>query len=821
MKVSLITGNGQPVQELRIAGHIKDGVCQAAFKGTFENKLDTPIETSFTFPLPAGVCSTKFKVEFGGQKVVSRVARNDSARVEYDDTLAQNDFAAMAQVSENNDIRIDIGTLAPKETCKFALYFVIALNPLHNGFLLVLPTSITSFSENLRLGLTPPPLKLQLDVTDSLSKIASITTPFSDNSKIEFKDSKGTITCDSLSIFHPLHVVIKFEENIIGRCLYQNIDNKTFLNIVATAPRSYRNHPSQFTVMFENSPNLTGGQISLIMRALEFFVLSVPQGCKFNFCKFGMNSFQLFDQPTFLNDDTQKQALNCLKQQTDHNADNASFADMQTKILEKVNTSEMESVVMVIASSLPEDTKLTPGHNYFFLEPFSRGDLRKIAQTVGACYVPVADESSVISSFLSVIKMTATAEIENAKLSVSSNGQDNNNDNSTKEFPLPPIIPGYTFSTFLAVDGITSKEGPDVRLKCSNLDIKFQTTESQLPILNSLWAFEKMRTASPEEKAELALANQILTPDTSSIVVVEREEEVEGDVSHVDSRLSHMGIGWIQEPTDKEKEEEKNHNDDDDDRPIIWPHPRPFPRPIPRPFPMPIPVPRPMPMPILYGDHPGDEVHILNDMNYRRFAHQRLPQAAAPAGDAAAPPANNEAAPAQQQPPAAPHNAKATKSSNKDGTDNQEDTKVFIGQMPASISTANKDQVIDLNKSSQNEEPKKPEEKSQAPPPAAKPKKYLFFLLRVLQLQNADGSWTNEKGLVNSIGFPIPEPSNSKGLKREQFMTAFVICCIRRKAPKDEEKWELVVEKGLTFLNNSDPNADWESILKSIDNDLN
>ena len=122
---------------------------------------------------------------------------------------------------------------------------------------------------------------------------------------------------------------------------------------------------------------------------------------------------------------------------------------------------------------------------------------------------------------------------------------------------------------------------------------------------------------------------------------------------------------------------------------------------------------------------------------------------------------------------------------------------------------------------SQNEEPKKPEEKSQAPPPAAKPKKYLFFLLRVLQLQNADGSWTNEKGLVNSIGFPIPEPSNSKGLKREQFMTAFVICCIRRKAPKDEEKWELVVEKGLTFLNNSDPNADWESILKSIDNDLN
>ena len=680
MKVSLITGNGQPVQELRIAGHIKNGVCRAAFKGTFENKLDTPIETSFTFPLPAGVCSTQFKVNFGGTKVVSRVARNDSARVEYDDTLAQNDFAAMAQVSENNDIRIDIGTLAPKETCKFALYFVIALNPLHNGFLLVLPTSITSFSENLRLGLSPPPLKLKLDVMDTLSEIASISTPFSENSKIEMKDSKGTITCESLSIFHPLHVVIKFKENIIGRCLYQNIDNKIFLNVVATAPRAYRDHPSQFTLMFENSANLTGGQISLIMRALEFFVLSVPQGCKFNFCRYGMNSFQLFDAPSFLTNDTQKQALNCLKQPVDHDAPTIQFNEMQSQLLKNVNPEEMDSVVMVIASTLPEDVKLVPGHSYFFLEPFSRGDLRKMAQTLGACYVPVPDESSVISSFLSVIKMTATYEIKNAKLLISGKDIKSNQEEKTQEFPLPPIIPGYTFSTFLALDGVEGENGPDVRLKCSNLDIKFQVAESPLPIINSLWAFEKMRTATPEEKAELALANQILTPDTSSIVVVERDEEVEGDVSHVDSRLSHMGIGWVQEPTEEEKEKKRHVSDDDDDN-IIRPMPIPRPRPLPFPRPrIPVPVPLPRPMPILYGHAQQENLIMLDGRNIdgrkRRAANEPNQQ-------------QNQ----QQQPQKEVEQPKKEED-NKD--QNEQTTKVFIGQMPASAASADKQKVIDL-----------------------------------------------------------------------------------------------------------------------------
>jgi hypothetical protein len=160
MRASLISDKVQPVQNLSIVGEVRNGLCRAAFKALFRNKQDHPVETTFTFPLPAGVCSTCFEVNFKGQKVVSRVARDETAKMDFDDAVAQSDFAAMAQATKSNEIVIDIGALAPAEECEIALWFEIALSALPNGFLLVLPTSITAFSQNLRVGTSPPPLAL-------------------------------------------------------------------------------------------------------------------------------------------------------------------------------------------------------------------------------------------------------------------------------------------------------------------------------------------------------------------------------------------------------------------------------------------------------------------------------------------------------------------------------------------------------------------------------------------------------------------------------------------------------------------------------------
>jgi hypothetical protein len=223
-RYSLISGKTQPVKSLTVVGHIRQGLCRAAYKAVFENKQPHPVEITFRLPLPAGVCCTHFNVNFKGEKIRGRVSRDASARLEFDDAAAQGDFAVRTEVDSQNEVTIEIAAMAPGETCKIAVYFAVSLSPLLDGFLLVLPTSITSFEESFRLGVSPRPLALRFDVRDSLP-IRSIVAPFTERARIDV--AKGEVLCDNVGIGNPFQLVITFSERLLSRCLIQRAGVKT------------------------------------------------------------------------------------------------------------------------------------------------------------------------------------------------------------------------------------------------------------------------------------------------------------------------------------------------------------------------------------------------------------------------------------------------------------------------------------------------------------------------------------------------------------------------------------------------------------------
>ena len=745
MKTSLISGKTQPVEELSITGHIVDGICRAAFKATFKNKQDIPVETSFTFPLPAGVCSTSFKVNFQGQKLRSRVMRDDSARLDFDDTVAQSDFAAMAQVGENNEIKLALGAMSPGETCKVSIYFDVALTPTTKGWLLVLPLSVTGFSENLSLGMAPPPLKVSFDVKDS-RPIKEIKTPFCDNTVID--NEKHTVVSPSVSLSVPFHLSVVLEKPLMAQCLVQTEADRSFLRVVTTTPRAVRDHPSQFTVLLGHSADLIGGPMSMVYRAIEYFVLSLPQGCQYNFANFGYASAQLFEEPKELDMENREKALSILKQ-PDEKSVSKSFEDVQKSALEKVKTDEMESIVVVIAASLPADTVLLENHDYFLLDPLGGSAVKIVADKTGATYIPVSVDGDLVNSLLSVIKLTASYPLTDVAIKV---------DEGT--YPLPAVRPGMFISAFVSVP--SSKVG-NVSMVCPDMSVDIPVEKSPMNVIHHLWAFEKLQHATPEEAAELALAAQILTPETACIVAVERDEDLSGEVGHIETQISKIGVGWISTRKQQLPEEER-------------PHPHPNPGPIYQFPPMPVPMPRPMPRPVPY--FAGNTVLATGNDT----AGQPVPQ---PAG------ANAGTSSAK-----GPGGAEPTKG------DQQTNTKrLFFGTMSAS-----KDPVrtIDLRVPI-----------SERPPIQFKGGRKPFFLLRLLQLQNADGSWTVERNIAVCCGFPIPE--DSMGLDRKFFLTAFVLVCLRLKAKADEDKWELVAEKALTYLMCEDPGEDWDAKMAAIE----
>lgn len=702
MKASLISGKTQPVDELWIVGHIKDGVCRAAFKATFKNKQDFPVETSFTFPLPNGVCSTSFKVNFHGQKMRSRVMRDDSARLEFDDTLAQADFAAMVQVDKNNEVEIDLGAMAPDEVCKVNIYFDVSLIPTSTGLLLLLPSSITGFSDKLRVGVSPPPLQLKFDISDSLP-IKSIAAPFSENSVVD--QEKKTILCPSVNPTVPFHIAITYQNPPIGRCLFQKEGNRTFMQVVAKTPRCVRDHPSQFTVMLGATATLLAGPMTMVLRAIEYFIMSIPFKSRYNFAYFGHYGTGLFESPREMDLENRNLAISMLRQE-ETSPQAKSFADAQRHALESVNPEEMESVVIVIGTDLPADTEFITGHQYFLVDPLGGPSVKAITEKTGVTYIPVATEGEMASAILSPIKFTAGSPLTDVSILV-----------DEKKFLLPPVQPGMIAASFLSVESTDVKS---VRMTCGTIDVDIPMTQSPLPVIHHLWAYEKLKYASREEAAEIALAGQILTPETASIVAVERETEVEGEVYRMDSRLTKMGVAWVNSG------EEEKAPEEEEEEPWLAPY------------------------------------------NLYHHVHQPPPP-----------------------PPRAPRR--------RDGDSNEK--QLFVGKMKSSVK---KRRVV------------KPEGPKPVPKPIViKGGRKPFFLLRLIQLQNPDGSWTAERNLAVCCGFAIPE--ESMGLPRELFLTAFVLVCLNLKAKDSEDSWELVAEKGLLYLMDKMPGEDWDRRMAEIE----
>jgi hypothetical protein len=706
--------NIQPVQELRLVGHVHDGLCRAAFKGIFENKQDHPIETSFSLPLSPAAYATDFKVKFNGKKGKCRIATDDSGTLAFDDAIAQSDFAATARVTERNELTIEISAMSPGEKCQISVYFEMALLAIPTGFLLVIPTSISSLSEDFRIGLTPIPLKLKFHVTDKMP-IKSITAPFTDKAVIDM--GAGTVSSNSVSIFHPFHLVISYVK-FPGRCLYQCEKNRVFMRVVATAPRAKRDHPTQFTVLLEQGRYFTSGQMSMIVRALEFFVLSLPVSCRLNFCAYGFSSISSFRIPVEMTQANRDKVLSMIRQlgsatmNKEAAGHRTTLEEVNRQVLTAIPSADMESAVVIIASDL-EDVTLPEPHIFFLLDAFARGKMQEVALTQGATYIPVGGEAALIPTLLNVIRMTATLDPIPVSLTV----------NGTRH-ELPAVFPAQQVSSFVSVEG--NAEMTEVTVHYVDLSLPIAASPPSIPLLPRLWSLDEIRSGR-----ESTLASDILTSTDPVVVSFEREDDFEGDVVHIDARLAGMGIGWI--ATGKTVSS----------------------------------VPSPIRKVVVRRARPPAHAAPIGAPNPRRF----IP-----------PPAHlpSRFADRQQRLPSGPRTVEW-----RDQLISPEDP-VPDKDIPVSAAVA----LATVTRE----------------PIRFKGGRKPFFLLRLLQMQSPDGSWSPENDISSCCGFALPQcPPDRDPLS---FATVFALACLRIKAP-DNENWQLIHEKAIKFLADRSPDTDW------------
>lgn len=769
---SLISGKSQPIQKIQIGGDVFDGACCTCFKVFFENKRDDPIEISFSFPLPLGVAATHFDIEYADKKVTSKISNSDDAKLEYDDAIASSEFAAIVVMTASHELRIDLGPLAPKEKCVLSLYYDIGLTALPDGFLLILPTTIADSKNILCLGLNPPPIELNLHIKDT-QKIKAITTPFTETN-IDLQN--GIVSSSDLKLYHPVHIVVKYEEPFTARCVVHKDKNYSYLRLSASAPRADRLHPSSFTFLLEHSTTVTSSEFSIMLRALEFFMISLPTDCKVNIQNYGLYDNSLFDGPSLISDnEIRTKALNFCRNPIPNEKKELNLKDALAKSLKSVDISKEESILVLIGAPYPENLSIPEGHIVIMLDPFSQGNMEECSTRNGALYIPVPDEQSLIGALLSIIKMTGAGRIQGCYMLV----------NEIK-VPVLPVIPSVTFSMSYRIEG-------DVKsvkfFYGDDLFVNAKISHTDLRAVKTIWALQEFLNNSTDPD----VINAILTPDKPAIAVIEREDEIEGDITLVETKMSAVGLQW----------EERSIKRDESPQPIPnpipqpIPYPRPIPHPIPRPGPFPphpMPVPLPYPMPIIQPyplpiRQPRGEIPEHAELHSATAENSRMTGGGVVANDNEN--ISNRRAcirpfhPIRVLPP--PEKPKKDKIKVDDAKMLQIDYQTIL-----------------------DEANKRSKEEAQKVIASKKP----FFLLKLLQLQNADGSWSDDAKLKICCGYEVPQ--NDTGLEKSVFLTLFVIACLRNKGINDRHLWELAAEKAFSFLAKVDAEKDWEEEIAKI-----
>ena len=785
------------IHSLSIKGDIRNGILSGIYTVLFKNDIESLVEASFICPLPPSCCPTEFSAKFDDEVYTSTIAHSDDSRLLYDDVLAQSDVGVIVQIIEDGKLRIDVGCLKNGEFCEVSVSFLTVLSTLENTLLLILPAIPNPKYKNSLTYL------LDLQIQDDM-KLSNITTPDIHSVKIELKNDghEGHIFANKISVATPFRLCLNYFETP-SRCILDCYENASYLYFTAKAPLAVRNTETSFILMIEQGKMVDSARLSLILRAIEFFALSIPNNCSINVIKYGDCLTSLFDDIKLINKEIRQQTLDFVRIVQPTAPHFYSFSQAQ----ELINTKNDETVIIAIGTNFEETTHdLIPNVSYIFIDPLGKGDTRDFALRKNASYIPVSDQNSIFNAILMTIKMTSTLPISDAKLIVDGN-----------KSILDPVLPAVTFERIVCV------EKPCIL----SLNVQFGDVNIPIPIVKDdksnihfLYAFSELKHGDDDNI-------NALMPADGGVVSFEREDEITDDVTFIEAKISnipgqkpHPRIIQIQEAIDSQNQAQ---------------------------FSIPQTSPQPQQRAILRNqlsyvqtiDQQISLDHKLQDNNQKsqNAPHQmqgftsQLPQLHSKQINRN-PMKRNEQVVTQmgwesnsvsfscQQP--AMEQCSTTRFYN-DGFIPQQKQTHKIPLKRTSFTPSIKEQQIVKKEIKSHEEnslikPKIEEEKTEKPMiiQSKGTSKKMFFLLRLLQLQDEDGSWFDRNKMINCVGAEIPTDYD-KSLDERSFLTCFSLASLMIKGKNDKEKWEILAEKAMLYLESIDKNRNWKEYIQSLE----
>lgn len=127
---------------VRFEGTLRGTLFEASLEQRFANPFDRHVELVYTFPLPWAAVLLGVEVLIGDRRLSGAVVERKQAEQGYEDAIAEGNTAILLEQNLDGSYTVNLGNLAPGETCVLRLRYAQVLQFEQQGLRLVVPTVI-------------------------------------------------------------------------------------------------------------------------------------------------------------------------------------------------------------------------------------------------------------------------------------------------------------------------------------------------------------------------------------------------------------------------------------------------------------------------------------------------------------------------------------------------------------------------------------------------------------------------------------------------------------------------------------------------------
>ena len=127
------TGENLPLRGITLTCEAMGGIARTKLHQHFTNAYPTPLELTYSFPLPADGAVAGYEVHAGNRVITGRIERRDDARTQYETARLEGRTAGLVEQERPNLFTLYLGNIPPSTDVTVALTIDHALRWIPGG----------------------------------------------------------------------------------------------------------------------------------------------------------------------------------------------------------------------------------------------------------------------------------------------------------------------------------------------------------------------------------------------------------------------------------------------------------------------------------------------------------------------------------------------------------------------------------------------------------------------------------------------------------------------------------------------------------------